>query len=139
MGRLSHRTPSPPVEYVDESVDIAYHEPSELAAQVEQLRQPWIADEGPLDADFWQHAGGELPRPLHFRGLAFDDRVTVAWDEDIVQVIRPREADGDVIARRSEVLIRERFTGPVSLHRVDYLRHGVLLASRYEPGGTADA
>lgn len=132
MGSLSR----PTVRLVDEGVDVRYGSPAELAAEVAKLREPWIADEGPLAADFRQYPGGVPDRPLHPRGLAFDDRTTITWDEDTVQVIQPAEPEDAVIARRSEVLIRERFSGPASLHRIDYLRHGVLLASRYssDPG-----
>ena len=129
MGGMS----SSPV-CVDEGVEIRYVEPSQLLAEVAELREPWIADEGPLAANFRQHRGSALDRKLEPRGLAFDDRTTITWDEDAVQVIRPAEPEDDVLARRSEVLIRERFTELASVYRIDYLRRGVLIASRYLPG-----
>ncbi len=128
---------------VNESVEIRYAAPEEVDSEVRKLEEPWIGDEGPLVAELWHHSDGELPRRLHPRGLAFDHRTTVLWDEDAVQVIRPRAAESDVIARRSEVLIRDRFPGLDSVERTDYLRQGVLIASRYTPGrprgGSCDA
>lgn len=133
----------------DESVDIRYAEPDALAAEVARLEAPWIGDEGPLDADFRHHdgggGGGELT--LHLRGLAFDARTTVLWDEDLVQVICPKAAEDGVLARSGDVLIREKIcgrrTGLASVVRIDYLRQGVLIASRYLPGrprgGESDA
>ena len=54
-------------------------------------------------------------------------------------MIRPAAAESGVLARCSEVLVRDRFPGLASLVRVDYLRDGVLIASRYLPGGGSDA
>ncbi len=119
----------------DEGVAVRFAEPAAAAAEVAALREPWIADEGPLTAELWRHPGGELRRPLHLRGLAFDGETTVVWDEDAVQVIRLADAEPGVLARRSPVLIRDRFEGLGALTRVDYLRGGVLIASRYLPGG----
>ncbi len=136
MGRLSEQV----VDLdLDEGVEVRYAEPAAAAAEVAALREPWIADEGPLTAELWRHPGVELPRPLHPRGLAFDQRTTVLWDEDAVQVIRPADPEPGVLARRSRVLIRDRFPGFASPTRVDYLRHGVLIASRYLPGESSDA
>jgi hypothetical protein len=131
MGRLSPDV-KPLVFPVEESVEIEYLDPADVEAEVGKLREPWIADEGPLDAELWRHPGGALKRPLLPRGLAFDDETTVAWDEDIVRVIRPAPPRAGVIARRSQVLIR--FDGYDPVERVDYLERGVLLASRYQPG-----
>ena len=132
MGRLSH--------FFDEGVEVRYGDPATVAAEVKALREPWIADEGPLAAELWRHRGGELPRPLHLRGLAFDPDSTVLWDEDAVQVIRPAAAEPGVLARRSEVLVRGELNALASLVRIDYLQDGVLIASRYLPdGGPTDA
>lgn len=132
MGRVSP-PPEPLVFPVEESVKIGYLEPADLTAEVGKLNEPWIADEGPLKAELWQHLGGALKRPLLPRGLAFDAETTVAWDEDAVRVIRPAPPRAGVIARRSTVLIRFPDFDPVE--RIDYLESGVLLASRYLPPG----
>ncbi len=53
----------------------------------------------------------------------------------------PESSDDGVIVRKSPVLVRARFEGPEKLFRVDYLRDGVLIASRYvaDSQGAADA
>jgi hypothetical protein len=132
MGRVSHPPLPDRLVPVAESVEILYLSPSEVATEVNKLQAPWIGDEGPLAAEFWQHPGGAPKRPLYHRGLAFDDQATVTWDEDVVQVIRPAPPAGDVIARRSKVLIR--FPLLEFVYRIDYLSQGVLLASRFQPG-----
>ncbi len=135
-------------DFLKESVNVRVLDGEEgsavatATAEVVKLRQPWIADEGPLAADFWRHSESELPRPLEMRGLAFDDRTTVQWDEDSVQVIEPAPFEPDVLARKSKVLVRDRFQALGSVQRIDYLQAGVLIASRYLPGpskGEADA
>lgn len=105
---------------------------SEAAAQVGELDRPWVADEGPLDAAVWR-LEGELHRPLRGRGLAFDLRATVTWDEEQVRVVLEPPSDSEVVARRSGVLVRRRLGRWTALDRIDYLRDGVLLASRYVP------
>ncbi len=92
MGRLNG-------DFVDESVTVRLLDADGgstavvAAAEVLKLREPWIAAEGPLTAELWQLDGDDLPRPLAMRGLAFDDRTTVQWDEDAVQVIEPADAE----------------------------------------------
>ncbi len=101
-------------------------------AEVAALDEPWIADEAACDAGLRRGVGGRALRP---RGLAFDERTTVVWDEDGVQVLAAgadAEAGGPYdIALRSCVLVRDGFAGPPQLFRVDYLRRGALLGSRY--------
>ncbi len=119
---------------VEESVEVRTLAASERDAQVARLDDPWIGDEGPLEASFRRGLDSE---PLRQRGLAFDRKTTVVWDEDAVQVVRAHAPEPEVIALRSPVLLRERFTGPGRLERTDYLRAGALIASRYvaEEGG----
>jgi hypothetical protein len=103
---------------------------------VGRLHRPWIADEGPTDCGLRRGLDGQ---PLRMRGLAFDSTTTVVWDEDEGQVIRASsEPQPGVVARTSEVLVREREGWPERFIRTDYLRQGVLIASRYtwpERGG----
>ncbi len=113
---------------VNESVKFRTLAASERDAQVARLAEPWIGDEGPLEASFRRGFGTE---PLRQRGLAFDDETTVFWDEDAVQVVHAQTADPGIIALRSPVLLRQRFSGPEALQRIDYLRAGALIASRY--------
>lgn len=112
---------------LEEGVEIIYLDPRERDIQVAALDEPWIADEGPLEARFRLSDKGSL---LH-RGLAFDQKTTVAWDEDAVQVVRPAKPDSEVVAQAHPVLVRERLDGPRELVRIDYQRHGVWLGSRY--------
>lgn len=114
---------------VSEGVDITRLGPEERDAEIARLTDPWIADEGPLDASFRRGLHG----PLRQRGLAFDERTTVVWDEAGVQVLRAAEPAHDVVALRSTVLLREGFAkdGTARLLRIDYLRHGALLGSRF--------
>lgn len=123
---------------VEESVEIRTLEASARDAEVARLDEPWIGDEGPLEASFRRGLEGE---PLRHRGLAFDAETTVVWDEDAVQVVRARAAESEVVALRSSVILRERFSGPKRLDRTDYLRAGALIASRYsaEEEGAEDA
>jgi hypothetical protein len=100
---------------------------SELQDLVGDLHQPWIADEGPTDCGFRRGLDGQL----RMRGLAFDSKTTVVWDEDEVQVIRPANHQPGVIPLTSDVLVRDRDGWPEKLVRTDYLRHGALIASRY--------
>jgi hypothetical protein len=116
------------MESLNESVSVRFLSPGDRDAEVSRLDLPWIADEGPLDVAVRR---GSDERPLRFRGLAFDEVSTVVWDEDAVQVIRAAEPEPDVIALKSPVLVRERFEQPIGLTRIDYLRHGVLIGSRY--------
>jgi hypothetical protein len=122
---------------VNEGVEIADLGPERRDAEVAGLTDPWIGDEGPLDAVFRRAVRG----PLRQRGVAFDERTTVVWDEAGVQVLRAAEPSSDVVALRSEVLLREGFreNGPARLFRVDYLRRGTLLGSRFTPEGGDDA
>ncbi len=123
---------------VEESVEVRTRSANARDAEVARLDQPWIGDEGPLDASF--RRGLEV-EPLRQRGLAFDAETTVVWDEDAVQVVRAQAAEPDVVALRSPVILRQRFSGPTSVLRIDYLREGTLIASRYsaEEGGAEDA
>ncbi len=113
---------------VEEGAGIDYLPANERNAQVAALDDPWIGDEGPLEASFRRRADTE---PLRPRGLAFDRRTTVVWDEDAVQVVSAADPEPGVISLRSRVIVRERFPFPGTLWRVDYLREGALLASRY--------
>jgi len=120
---------------VDEGVRVRYEPPEALASELAALDRPWIADEGPCDVGFRRGPGGEPPR---FRGLAFDARVTIAWDEAGVQVAEPAPAQAGMVALRSPVLVREGYDARVELERIDYLCRGALVASRYtfrEKGG----
>lgn len=112
-----------------ESVEITPLGPDRRDAEVARLTDPWIGDEGPLDMAFRQGAGGALRQ----RGVAFDNQTTVVWDEDGVQVLRAAGPERGVVALPSEVLLRERFrdSGPARLFRIDYLRGGTLLGSRW--------
>jgi len=112
-----------------ESVDVKYLPASARDQRVAALHHPWVAEEGPIQARF--HRLEAITEPLLPRGLAFDAQQTVTWDEDGVQVITPAEPEPGVIALLSSVVVRERFDGIESLHRVDYLKSGVWLASRY--------
>ncbi len=125
-----------------ERVEIRYEPASARDAEVGKLDGAWIGDEGPREASLRRGRAGE---PLRQRGMAFDATTTVVWDEDAVQVVRgsdhPQSSDDGVIVRKSPVLVRARFEGPEKLFRVDYLRDGVLIASRYvaDSQGAADA
>jgi hypothetical protein len=122
-------------------VEIHHEPPENLAALVAALDNPWIADEGPLDAWFRRGrvaSGGQGGRALLPRGLAFDADTTVTWDEDEIQVVRRSddqkgEDEPDLIVLRSDVLVREGFDISQVFQRLDYLRDGVLVASRYLP------
>jgi hypothetical protein len=116
---------------LSEGVEIADLGPERRDAEVAGLTDPWIGDEGPLDAALRRGFRG----PLRQRGVAFDERTTVVWDEAGVQVLRAAEPSGDVVALRSEVLLREGFqeNAPARLFRLDYLRRGTLLGSRFVP------
>jgi hypothetical protein len=113
---------------VSQGVAIRYLPASQRDEEVGRLSEPWIGDEGPCDAGLRRGLGG---RALRLRGLAFDERTTVVWDEDGVQVLGEGEADAEVVALRSRVLVRDGFEGPVRLFRIDYLRRGALLGSRF--------
>lgn len=117
---------------LNESVDVQDFPPEALTAQVDLLDNPWIGDEGPLDAGV-RHGRGE--HPLRPRGLAFDRRTTVVWDEAGVQVLAAAPPSPDVTALQSRVLLRAPSEGPPQLSRVDYLKRGSLLGSRYVPEG----
>ncbi len=112
-----------------ESVDVKYLPADARDREVASLHHPWIAEEGPIQARFRCLDG--MTEPLLPRGLAFDGRRTVTWDEDGVQVISPAEPEQEVVALQSSVVVRERFQGIPPLRRVDYLKSGVWLASRY--------
>ena len=120
------------MESVKEGAEIQFLAPDRRDAEVARLTDPWIGDEGALDAEVRRNIG--LLRP---RGVAFDDRTTVVWDEAGVQVIRTAAPDPDVVALRSPVLLRARFQqdGPAHLYRIDYLRWGTLRGSRFTTEG----
>lgn len=122
---------------LNEGVDIRHHGPERRDTEVAALTQPWIADEGPLEAFFRRGLAG----PLRQRGVAFDEYTTVVWDEAGVQVLRAAAPARDVVALRSAVLLRQGFAehGPARLFRIDYLRRGALLGSRFTPAGGDDA
>lgn len=122
---------------LNESVEITLLGPDQRDAEVVRLLDPWIGDEGPLDMAFRRGTGGALRQ----RGVAFDDQTTVVWDEDGVQVLRVAGPERGVVALRSKVLLRKGFreSAPASLFRVDYLRGGTLLGSRWITEGDPDA
>lgn len=122
---------------LNESVEITLLGPDQRDAEVARLIDPWTGDEGPLDMAFRRGAGGGLRQ----RGVAFDDQTTVVWDEDGVQVLRVAGPERGVVALRSGVLLREGFlkNGPARLFRIDYLRGGTLLGSRWLTEGDHDA
>lgn len=121
-----------------ESVEIRDLPLAERDGQVALLEDPWIGDEGALDAGFRRGLDGAA---LRARGLAFDRRTTVVWDEAGVQVLRAAAPRPGVTALQSRVLLRDWLVRPAQLLRVDYLERGCLLGSRYvpvldgEPGG----
>jgi hypothetical protein len=122
---------------VGEGIVIHLLGPEARDAEVARLADPWIGDEGPLDAEFRRGlAEGDA---LRLRGVAFDNTTTVLWDESGTQVLQaaPDEAsDGEIVALRSKVLIHQRFLaqGLRSLVRIDYLKRGALLGSRFTTG-----
>lgn len=120
---------------VEQSVQVRYLPPSERDTAVSRLDDPWIGDEGPVDAGFRR---GFESEPLRYRGIAFDSRTTVVWDEDAVQVLEPTDAAPGVEAHASSVLLREFVAGPPALTRIDYLKAGRLLGSRYLPERSSD-
>lgn len=122
---------------VNEGVEITDLGPEARDAEIAGLIDPWIADEGPLDAGFRRGHHG----PLRHRGVAFDERTTVVWDEAGVQVLRAAPSVPGVEALHSPVLLRKGFreNGPARLFRIDYLRRGALLGSRFTPEGGEDA
>ncbi|HEX3556917.1 MAG TPA: hypothetical protein VIA62_27140 [Thermoanaerobaculia bacterium] len=122
---------------VNEGVEIRYLTPEQRETELAKLINPWIGDEGPLDAGFRRGLGDG---PLRARGVAFDDRTTVVWDEAGVQVLQAGEAKGEIVALCSPVLLHNRFKekGP-SLCRIDYLCRGALLGSRFTAEGENDA
>ena len=122
---------------LNEGVEIEDLAPERRDIEVAGLTEPWIGDEGPLDAAFRRGVHG----PLRQRGVAFDERTTVVWDEAGVQVLRAARPFSDMVALHSEVLLREGFreNGPARLFRVDYLRRGTLLGSRFTLEGGDDA
>ena len=104
--------------------------------EVRALKRPWVAEEGPLELRL---ARRDSVEGLLLRGLAFDAQRTVTWDEDCVEVIEPAEPDGRTVALESPVVVRERFDDVPKLHRIDYHRDGVWLASRYVVGDDREA
>ena len=126
-----------------EEVILRLMPPGSQAAEVGRLVDPWIGDEGPMEADFRRAIDG--PGSLRPRGVAFDDTTTVTWDEAGVQVLQAAPAGGggigDIVALRSEVVLHSPFAerGPKTLFRIDYLQRGALLGSRFTTGGGGDA
>lgn len=125
------------MEGLNEAVEIQFFGPDARDIEVGKLKDPWIGDEGPREADF--RRGRAEGAGLRLRGVAFDDTTTVVWDEDGVQVLRsaPLEDDaGEIVALRSQVLVHSRFKGRGldSLVRIDYLKRGALLGSRFLAG-----
>jgi hypothetical protein len=130
-----------------EEVILRLMPPGSQAAEVGRLVDPWIGDEGPMEADFRRAIGGA--GSLRPRGVAFDDTTTVTWDEAGVQILQAAPAGGaggigdigDIVALRSEVVLHSRFAerGPKTLFRIDYLQRGALLGSRFTTEGGGDA
>ncbi len=119
-------------ERVEEGVTVVPASPSQLRDLVGGLEDPWIADEGATDCGLRR---GLAELGLRQRGMAFDSKKTIVWDEDEVQVITVTAPQPGVIPLTSTVLVREGLaagTGfPTRLRRIDYLREGALIASRY--------
>jgi hypothetical protein len=112
-----------------ESVSIRHLPATAPDAELAALDRPWIADEGPRTARF---ARGPVTGPPEMRGLAFDARATVGWDEAGVQVLTAKPPEDAVVAWSSPVLVRgDRFASTPALVRIDYLRGGTLLGSRF--------
>jgi hypothetical protein len=65
----------------------------------------------------------------------------VIWDEAGAQILQAGPVDPEVVALRSPVLLHPRFQekGPGGLHRIDYLRRGALIGSRFTLEGGDDA
>jgi hypothetical protein len=101
-----------------------------LDAELARLERPWIADEGALEAALER---APLARPPRERGLAFDAKVTLLWDEAGVQALSEAPAQPGVVALTSPVFVRPALApgGLAGLRRIDYLEGGVLLGSRY--------
>lgn len=131
MGRLSaHRL-------LQEGVDDQWLDAAERDRQVQDLEEPWIAEEGPLSVRLSRRQPSAA-EPLAPRGLAFDNDTTVHWDEDAVQVVRVGKASADTVAIAQQVLLRqpkhlEDWEGPERFERIDYLEQGVCVASRWRP------
>ena len=137
-GRRHHRHH---VRHEPAGVEIRDLAPEALADELARLETPWIAEEGPLHANFRAWPPGAGTSELGPRGIAFDATTTVVWDEVSVRAIRATEKpSAGVLARRSTVRLRARFHErtclPETVERIDYLAHGVLLASRYIPGAS---
>lgn len=121
-------------------VDVAWLDITERDAQLRSLTEPWIAEEGPLHVRLARHP--KVPATLAPRGLAFDAKTTVHWDEAGVQVVtatseKETKAKGTV-AICHLVLVRQPnhltdWQGPQRLERIDYLERGVCVASRWRP------
>jgi hypothetical protein len=121
---------------LNESVHVTYLAAEDRDVQVSLLHEPWIGDEGPLEAGFRRGSGGG---PLRPRGFAFDQSTTVVWDEAGVQVLRPSEPTPEVTAFESPVMLRHWYSGPARLVRIDYMDRGCLVGSRYMAQGERDA
>jgi hypothetical protein len=115
---------------VSAGICVRHLPPTSLAAELERLDRPWIADEGALDATLER---GPVARPLRERGLAFDGTTTLRWDESGVQALTEAAPQAGVVALSSPVLVRPALQpgGLGRLRRIDYLERGVLLGSRY--------
>lgn len=118
------------IEEVPEGLEVIYHDAGRKEDLVAALHQPWIGDEGPMEAEFRQEFEPSSLRP---RGLAFDQKTTVYWDEDVVMEVQEASKKKGEIAFRTRVLVRSRFPGAdgLELYRIDVLREGALRASRY--------
>ena len=115
---------------VSEGVEVTYHSGDGKEELVAALDQPWIGDEGPMEAEFRQVFEPSSLRP---RGLAFDPGTTVYWDEDAVMRVRKAALRAGEIAFCTPVLVRDRFPSLEGhqLFRIDVLKEGALRASRY--------
>ena len=111
---------------------IRYLPAESLEGELARLEQPWIADEGALEASFER---GSLSRKPRQRGLAFDRTTTLQWDESGVQVVVEGPLEGGAAVLESWVVIRDRLRpgGLSRLRRIDVLQGGVLIGSRYIP------
>lgn len=121
---------------LEEGLDLRSVSAAERDSEVARLDRPWVGDEGALEAALRRGAGGG---PLRQRGIAFDSTTTVSWDESGVQVVRAAPPQPGVTARRSAALVHHKLSGPARFFRIDYLREGVLLASRYLSEEPSDA
>ncbi len=123
--------------YRPESVEIEWLRTEERDEILDGLDHPWVMTEGPLDARLFRFERETTTQPtLLLRGTAFDAEATLVWDEEGLQLIRRAQPSDDVLAVEQTVMVRPRLQGPETLIRIDYLKDGAWLASRWLAEGT---